>query len=304
MTTFVSKCEDDSKDCSEDKVAFDLKSSCDNATTNNPAATGKRIHAEFIRLIGQSHTPARSAALLVLGVQKEKLRRAQQGISIDGSWQSTVAWIAESVKETKDGHAIAKACFHSMGCAAALDEHVLACARESRRISTEIKLLGRHVREQVLISLLPESEDNNDIQQSFGDALKVYINTVPPASSDAELVLSLSLRRPQPYVLKFVDLVFLNRWLRDYAPWPGKAGVARFLAQASSKVRNLANISEIKICHKSSDADISSTVAQFLSDLWQLPYIGAINKDVFAHEVLYLAAKSTVSSGNPLPINR
>lgn len=270
----------DGIDCSEDVAT---------SPAHQEVRIGRAVATEFSRLISDGNSPAQSAALIVLAAQRKKLQLAKEGREIDGAWQSTVAWIAESVKNENAGQMIARASYHVMKATTHLDKNIAACARECHRISDEISALGRHRREQVIVSVTPVADPALAHVRS-PEVLTVLINSSGTHQGGAQ-VLALNLNRPSGIRLAFINKVFLNKRLRDYAPWPGLHRVGDTLLSIAGFLDENPQISEVSILHKHADEAIAGTTGNFIAEIIAAPYFGTNKQDVLVREMLFLAAR-------------
>lgn len=258
------------------------------------SAAGEKIRDEFRRLVSLGHSPARSAALIVLGAQREKHRVALGGGCVDASWQSTVAWLSECTKHTDIGQAFARACYHSMGIASTLDSHITVCAKEVRRITKDIQALGRHRRELVIVSTMLHPRKVDHIMFP-SDTLVVQTDAEGGVIPTAGPVVKFSFPRPGIVASKVISAVFLNRFLRNHAPWPNLALISSFFEEISGFLASNQEISEVVVLHTHANVETANTTAEFISDLWRLPYFGSPGRDALAYELLYLGAKRYLS---------
>lgn len=240
----------------------------------------QHLHQTYSKLSRLNLTPVQAGGVMLLSIQKEKLEQAHRGVRLDGSWQASVSWAASLLYDLEDGLPIARSM--SMAMTPNIDFKTAQCVREIDSIEQQIRLLGMHQRDRMLIRILSAESIPNLATNSCRCSVSVGRKKPDGVRHHFDLVdhrKNLLLNQMNGTLGK---VAFFN----DVLSWPGERAVRDLFRTLQEEVRKDPDIQEVTYFYDDDELARKQalSLAHVMAVLWNTPCLDSGDFDPILHE--------------------
>lgn len=255
-------------------------------------AVARHLHQAYSRLSQLNLTPVQAGGVLLLSIQKEKLAQAHRGTQVDASWQASVSWAASLLHDVEDGLPIARSM--SMAMTPNIDFKTAQCVREIESIEQQIRLLGMHHRDRMLIRILSAESIPNLAGQPCRVSVSVARKPVDGVHHHFELVD----HRKNLLINKMNGTLGKVAFFNEVLSWPGERTVRALFQTLQSEVRQNPDIQEVTYFYEDDELARKQalSLAHVMAILWNMPCLDNGDFDPILHEAARRGMVKTLKS--------
>ena len=264
---------------------------------------GSRFSRAIARFRAQGHDFFEIAAMLMMAVLKKKEAMLSDITEVDGSWQASVAWIADMIQEEETRDQIIDAVFLLMDDAriqsrpdliARQDAILEACGRLRRS--------GRHKRDQIIMRLGALRDETGVILERHSGAARLCVQVVAHKEArETDSAPFVFVAHPMTGFQRNMKktLLSMGEFGRNKITWHQSAAIEALFERLQQQVLSDARIQEVVFYWETEvERRIALAFMNILSTLWNVPAFGRGEMDFLYMESARQAAIRLVNTKN------
>ena len=265
---------------------------------------GSRFSRSIARFRAQGHDFFEIAAMLMMAVLKKKEAMLSDITEIDGSWQASVAWIADMIQEEETRDQIIDAIFLLMDDAriqsrpdliARQDAILEACGR--------IRRSGRHKRDQIIMRLGALRDETGIVMERHSGAARLCVPVIAHKEArESETVPFVFVAYPMTGFQRNMKktLLSIGEFGRNKIAWHQTQAIEALFERMQQQVLSDSRIQEVVFYWETEvERRIALSFMNILSTLWNVPAFGRGEMDFLYMESARQAAIRLASARKP-----